>query len=44
MHDIFANLPDLLIARAKDVDNLILIHGDPNPGNIMVLRECIRPN
>lgn len=40
---LFANLPDRMAARAQDMTTFTLIHGDPNPRNIMVPREGERP-
>jgi hypothetical protein len=40
---LFANLPDRMVARSQDTATFTLIHGDPNPRNIMVPREGERP-
>ena len=39
IQQIFARLPDKLVIRAQDIDHFTLIHGDPNPGNILVPKE-----
>lgn len=40
---IFAKLPDRLTARAHDRTHFSLLHGDPNPGNMLVPRKGERP-
>ena len=40
---LFACLPDELVTRAQDADHFTLIHGDPNPRNILVPRVGTRP-
>lgn len=40
---LFAELPDLLVRRARNGRDLTLIHGDPNPGNILVPRAGVQP-
>jgi hypothetical protein len=36
IHQIFAQLPDRLAVRAQDKSHFTLLHGDPNPGNMLV--------
>lgn len=43
LRELFARLPDRLIARTRDAVDLTLIHGDSNPGNILVGKGEIRP-
>ncbi len=43
IQQIFAHLPDALAARAQDKTNMTLIHGDANPGNMLVPHEGERP-
>lgn len=43
MAQLFARLPERLAARAQDRTHLTLIHGDPNPGNMLVPRVGERP-
>ncbi len=43
MHKIFAQHPNTLINRLKDVNGFTLIHGDPNYTNILVPKEGDRP-
>ncbi len=40
---IFAALPARLAARAQDRTHMTLIHGDPNPGNMLVPKVGERP-
>jgi thiamine kinase-like enzyme len=40
---IFARLPDRLAARAADKTHFTLLHGDPNPGNMLVPKVGERP-
>lgn len=40
---LFANLPALMVARAQDTAAFTLIHGDPNPRNIMAPKVGERP-
>lgn len=35
LHDIFANHPAKMIERTAVADGFTLVHGDPNPGNIL---------
>jgi hypothetical protein len=41
--EIFARLPERLVARARDRTHLTLIHGDPNPGNMLAPQVGERP-
>jgi hypothetical protein len=43
IHQIFARLPDSLAARAQDKTHFTLLHGDPNPGNMLVPKVGERP-
>ena len=43
MAQIFARLPARMVARAQDRTHLTLIHGDPNPGNMLVPLVGERP-
>lgn len=43
IQQIFAKLPDRLVARAQDRTHLTQIHGDPNPGNMLVPKVGERP-
>ena len=40
---LFTRLPDVLAARAQDTTHFTLLHGDPNPGNLLVPKEGERP-
>lgn len=35
LHDLFAHHPAKMIERAADAKDFTLVHGDPNPGNIL---------
>lgn len=43
MAQLFARLPERLATRAQDRTHLTLIHGDPNPGNMLVPLVGERP-
>ncbi|MAU02186.1 MAG: hypothetical protein CL608_34040 [Anaerolineaceae bacterium] len=43
IEQIFAALPHRLAARAKDKTDFTLLHGDPNPGNMLVPHVGERP-
>jgi hypothetical protein len=40
---LFTKLPGSLAARAQDTSHFTLIHGDPNPGNMLVPKGGERP-
>ena len=43
IEQIFAGLPHRLAAQAQDKINFTLLHGDPNPGNMLVPKVGERP-
>ena len=43
IQQIFAQLPDALAARGQDKTHMTLIHGDANPGNMLVPKVGERP-
>jgi hypothetical protein len=43
LHELFARLPDTLIARADDLNGYTLFHGDAGENNILVPRDGDRP-
>ena len=43
IEQIYNQLPDVLVERAQDTTHFTLIHGDPNPGNILVPHVGERP-
>ncbi len=43
IQQLFAELPASLAARAQDTTHFTLLHGDPNPGNLLVPKVGERP-
>ncbi|MFN2167974.1 MAG: hypothetical protein ACK2U9_17165, partial [Anaerolineae bacterium] len=43
LHNLYAQHPAAIIARARDINGFTLIHGDAGPYNILVPREGERP-
>lgn len=43
IQQLFVELPDSLATRAQDTTHFTLLHGDPNPGNMLVPKVGERP-
>ncbi len=43
IQQLFARLPDSLARRSQDTAHFTLLHGDPNPGNMLVPKMAERP-
>ncbi len=43
LQQLFVTLPERLAARAQDTTHFTLLHGDPNPGNMLVPKIGERP-